>query len=47
MWRGIQIILGFVVGAVGFLHFADNPTLGGSTLLLSGFMILAGIDLTS
>jgi hypothetical protein len=47
MWRGIQITLGFVIGTVGILHFADNPTLGGSTLLLSGFMILDGIDFTS
>jgi hypothetical protein len=40
----MQIILGFVVGAFGFLHLAENPGLGSSALLLSGFMILSGVD---
>jgi hypothetical protein len=44
MFTGMQIILGFVVGAIGFLQIAENPGLGCSALLLSGFMIMAGID---
>jgi hypothetical protein len=42
MRRVIQIILGFVVGIVGLVHFVDNPTLCCSTLLMSGFIMLDG-----
>jgi hypothetical protein len=44
MCTGMQVILGFVVGGIGFLQIAENPSLGCSALLLSGFMILAAMD---
>jgi hypothetical protein len=44
MIASVQIILGFVVGGLGFLQIANNPLTGSSALLLSGFMIMAGID---
>jgi hypothetical protein len=44
VFTGMQIILGFMVGAIGFLQIAENPGLGCSALLLGGFMIMAGVD---
>jgi UDP-N-acetylmuramyl pentapeptide phosphotransferase/UDP-N-acetylglucosamine-1-phosphate transferase len=40
----MQIILGFLIGCIGFSQMANNPLTGSSALLLSGFMIMAGID---
>ena len=40
----IQVFMGLVVGCVGFLRIAEHPIQGCSALLLSGFLILAGLD---
>jgi hypothetical protein len=44
MFTFIQIFVGLVVGFIGFMHIAENPIQGCSALLLSGFIILAGLD---
>ena len=47
MFTIMQVILGFVVGWIGFAQIAENPVLGCSALLLSGFVVLAVIDRSS
>jgi len=44
MVASLQILFGFVVGCAGFVLIGDSPAVGGSALLLSGFLILSGID---
>ncbi len=44
MFTLMQIILGCLVGWIGFAQIAENPVLGCSALLLSGFVVLAVID---
>ncbi len=44
MFNVIQIFAGFVIGCIGFMQIAENPIQGCSALLLSGFIILAGLD---
>jgi hypothetical protein len=44
MFTIIQVFLGFVVGCIGFMQIAEHPIQGCSALLLSGFIILAGLD---
>ncbi len=40
----IQIVLGVVIGAAGFLHIAENPVQGISGLFLAGFLVMTGLE---
>jgi hypothetical protein len=44
MMTSIQIMLGLIVGCLGFWLIGNSPLTGGSALLLSGFIIMAGVD---
>jgi hypothetical protein len=44
MVASLRVFFGFVVGCAGFVMIGDSPAVGGSALLLSGFLILSGID---
>ena len=40
----MQILLGLVIGCTGFFQIATSPLPACGALLISGFLILAGID---
>ena len=40
----LQIILAFIIAFVGYLQIGENPVLGCSALLASGFLFLSSID---
>lgn len=44
MVSSIQIMFGLVAGCFGFVRISSDPLLGGCALLVSGFLILSGID---
>jgi len=44
MFTVMRILLGFVVGCIGFVQIAENPIQGCSALLLGGLVMLAGLD---
>jgi hypothetical protein len=44
MFIVMRILLGLVVGCIGFVQIAENPVQGCSALLVGGFVILAGLD---
>jgi hypothetical protein len=44
MITAMQIMLGVLIGSVGFLGIASSPFLGVSALFLGGSLILTGID---
>lgn len=39
-----QIVIGLIVGALGFFQMEENTLAGCSALFVGGFLILAGID---
>jgi sulfite exporter TauE/SafE len=40
----VQMLLGLVIGVLGFRQIAENPLTGCSALFLGGFLILVGLD---
>lgn len=44
MWASVHILVGLVVGYVGFSLFSENALSGCAALMVSGFLILTAVD---
>lgn len=44
MVTSLQIFTGIVIGCAGLFQILDNPLHGSAALLISGSLILSGID---
>lgn len=44
MIASIQILLGLLIGLVGFRVVGENPITGFSALFMSGFLLLTAVD---
>jgi len=44
MLVAVEIISGGIAAYLGFLRFGENPSIGFYALLVSGFLILSGVN---